>query len=295
MILDRLYTPSNDQLIYHYCPAQAFIDIITSKTVWLSAFYALNDTTERSWGYLIFEKAIKELERDVDSTFIDNIRTLVNATYFQSLVMIGSFSLDADVISQWRAYADDGRGFAIGFSPKLIKAPAKKLRVLYEEQLQLQELLANLKHVHDYEKSIGYKYDEKFEQHLFHVGADLCAYKHPAFREEREIRLAHLAGLAPEGKSRKIIPLGAIDPDGRRLMSLLRRRLSKPLETRFRHRNGVLVPYVAMDYTHNGKLAPVKEVVLGPCNENHEWSIELFLNALGMKGATVRRSIIPYR
>ena len=103
MILDRWYTPSGDELIYHYCPPQAFIDIITSKALWLSAFYGLNDTKERSWGYSVFEKAIKELERDADIKFIEKVRTLVNETYFHSLVMIGSLSLDADVISQWRA------------------------------------------------------------------------------------------------------------------------------------------------------------------------------------------------
>jgi len=284
MILDRLYTPSDDELIYHYCPAQAFIDIMTSKTVWLSAFYALNDTMERSWGYSIFDKAIQELKKDADPKFIDRTVRLVSEAYFYSLVMVGSFSLDGDVISQWRAYADDGRGFAIGFSPKLLQAPAKKLRVLYDEERQLQELLGNLKHVHEYEKSIGYKYNEEFEGHLFGIAGDLIAYKHPSFREEQEIRLAHLAGVHPEGR---IIPLGDIGPDGK--------RLSDPLKTRFRQRNGVLVPYVVMDYTNNGELAPVKEVVLGPCNEDPEWSIKLFLNTLGMKDATVRRSTIPYR
>jgi hypothetical protein len=287
MIQDRFYTPPEDELLYHYCPAQAFIDIITSKTVWLSAFYALNDATERSWGYWIFQRVIEELEKDADPKFIETIRALVNGAYFHSLLMIGSFSLNGDVISQWRAYADDGRGFAIGFSPRLLQAPAKKLRVLYDEQRQLHELLGNLKHVHDYEKSIGYKYNDEFQQHILHIAQDLCAYKHPSFREEQEIRLAHLCGVVPEGNSIRIIPLGAIDPDGK--------RLSEPLRTRFRQRNGGLVPYVAMDYTNNGELAPVKEVVLGPSNKNQEWSIELFLNTIGMKDVNVRRSTIPYR
>jgi DUF2971 family protein len=229
MILDRWYDPSDDEVLFHYCPAQAFIDIVTTKTIWLSAFYALNDAAERSWGYLIFEKTLEELQRTADPKFIDTVRALVNTAYFRSLVMIGSFSLDGDVISQWRAYADDGRGFAIGLLPRRLKAPAKQLRVLYDEQLQLQELLGNLKHVHNHEKSIGFKYDEQFQEHLLGIGCDLIAYKHPSFREEKEIRLAHLSGLHPEGR---IIPLGAVDPvDGIT-------RLSTPLETRFRHRKG---------------------------------------------------------
>ena len=30
---------------------------------------------------------------------------------------VSCFSADGDVLSQWRAYADDGHGFAIGFAP----------------------------------------------------------------------------------------------------------------------------------------------------------------------------------
>ncbi|WP_416152053.1 DUF2971 domain-containing protein [Pseudomonas sp. Bout1] len=31
------------------------------------------------------------------------------------------FSKAGDVLSQWRAYADDGQGYAIGFDSKLLK------------------------------------------------------------------------------------------------------------------------------------------------------------------------------
>jgi hypothetical protein len=89
-------------------------------------------------------------------------------------MMISSYSLDPDVLSQWRAYADDGRGFAIGFSPKLMQMPAKKLRVLYDEDRQLYEMLGNLKHTYEYEKSIGFKYDDQFQSHWFNI-ASTCA------------------------------------------------------------------------------------------------------------------------
>jgi hypothetical protein len=56
MILDRVYTPADGELIYHYCPPMAFLAIIKSRTVWSSAYYVLNDSTERMWGYSIFSK-----------------------------------------------------------------------------------------------------------------------------------------------------------------------------------------------------------------------------------------------
>jgi hypothetical protein len=191
MIKDRWYKPSNDELIYHYTPPESFLEIITSRTIWLSASYTLNDVSERSWGHLIFEKAAKTVEQETGSEFVAEIMGPVIAGYLHSMLMVACFSLDADVLSQWRAYAEDGRGFAIGFSPKVMKTPAKPLRVLYDEHAQMQELIGNLKNIYGIEKSFGFKYGHQFRKHMFNVGLDLCAYKNPAFREEKEIRLAH--------------------------------------------------------------------------------------------------------
>jgi Protein of unknown function (DUF2971) len=127
------------------------------------------------------------------------------------------FLLDADLLSQWRAsYADDGRGFAIGFSPKLMqKVPAKQLRVLYEEGAQIFELMNNLRHVYQVEKSKNFRYDEEFQSHLYQLGLDLCAYKNPAFQEEKEIRLAHICGFNRGDKA--VVALGARDALGERV------------------------------------------------------------------------------
>jgi hypothetical protein len=52
MIVDRLYIPPDGELIYDYCNPQAFLEIVRSRTIWLSAYYALNDSLERMWGEL---------------------------------------------------------------------------------------------------------------------------------------------------------------------------------------------------------------------------------------------------
>jgi hypothetical protein len=287
MILDRVYTPADGELIYHYCPPMAFLAIIKSRTVWSSAYYVLNDSTERMWGYSIFSKAADQLREECGKAFIDSVSEVINRAYSSSIVMISCYSLDPDVLSQWRAYAENGSGFAIGFSAKLMQMPAKKLRVLYDEERQLSEFLGNLGHTYKYEKLIGFRYDEKFQRHWYNVGLDLCAYKNPAFSEEKEIRFAHVSGLVPEGKSGKIVSAGARDQDGK--------TLSSPLEVHFRTSNGVLVPYVALDYSNQGTMSPIKEVILGPRNENTESNIEIVLNTLGVKDVAVRRSRVPYR
>jgi hypothetical protein len=133
MIFDRWYQPTDEELIYHYCRAEAFVEILRTRSIWLSASYVMNDITERSWGYSIFQKAAKALEEETGREFIDRIAASVIAGDMHSMLMIGSFSL-VQTCLQWRAsYADDGHGFAIGFSPKLMqRVPAKQLRVLYE-------------------------------------------------------------------------------------------------------------------------------------------------------------------
>jgi hypothetical protein len=201
--------------------------------------------------------------------------------------MISCYSLDADVLSQWRAYADDGRGFAIGLDPKVMQMPAKKLRVLYDEEEQIFELAGNLRHVFNYEQSIGFTYDENFRLHWAKFGMDLIAYKHRGFKEEKEIRLVHASGLVPENETFKIVALGARDEDGKRFIG--------PQEIRFRVSNGIVIPYVALDYSDSGRRSPIKEVILGPRNDSAESNIQVFLNTIGVQGARVRRSTAPYR
>ena len=286
MIYDRWYDPGDADLIYHYCRPDAFIEIIRTRSIWLSASYTMNDSTERSWGYSVFQKVAKTLEHDTGLEFIRQIAAPVIAGDNFSRLMIACFSLDADVLSQWRAYADDARVFAIGFAARLMKkVSAKQLRVLYDEDAQIQELTNNLNHVYQFEKSKGFTYDEELRTHLFHLGLDLCAYKNPAFREEREIRLAHLSGLNRDTMT--AVPLGAIDRDGQ--------KLSDPLKIHFRVVRGVIVPYVVVDYSNSGAVSPIKQIVLGPRNENAEINIQMFLNTLGVRDVTVRRSNVPYR
>src|SRR5436305_8177482 len=128
MILDRLYNPTKDELIYHYCGANAFTQIVRSRTMWHTAFSALNDSTERKWGLTQFLDAVDKLRSVCGFEFIDRITEIVRLAQNCSVAMVSSFSLDGDLLSQWRAYADDGRGFSIGMSAYELEMPAKPLR-----------------------------------------------------------------------------------------------------------------------------------------------------------------------
>jgi Protein of unknown function (DUF2971) len=272
MIKDRLYEPTKTELIYQYCGPDAFVQIINSRTVWFSDLFSMNDFLEMRWGYSIFEKAASKILNEVGTQFIDVIDEQIVGASSNALLLASCFSLDGDVLSQWRAYTDDGRGFAIGFSAaQMVEMPVKPLRVLYDEDAQVAEMIGNLRHTYNYEKSIGFKYDDKFKSHWVQAGLDLCAYKNPAFSEEREVRLVHAAGLVSEGKSKKIMPVAGRAWGER----------SQPSNVQFRARGEIVVPYVALDYSNGSKAFPIREIVLGPKNENLPSNIEVFLNTLG--------------
>src|SRR5215471_8060726 len=111
MILDRLYNPAHGELVYHYCRPEAFLEIIRNRSIWLSSSYSLNDTTERSWGYSMFINAAKTLQREIGDEFTKKILPPIMASRLGSIIMIGCFSLDPELLSQWRAYGDESRGF----------------------------------------------------------------------------------------------------------------------------------------------------------------------------------------
>src|ERR1700731_4088345 len=112
MIKDRFYIPADNELIYQYCSPDAFLGIIKSRAVWLSAYYTLNDSMERTWGYSIFLRTLEQLRNQLDKEFVSITTNIILSAFKSTMIMISSYSLDADVLSQWRAYADNGRGFA---------------------------------------------------------------------------------------------------------------------------------------------------------------------------------------
>jgi hypothetical protein len=286
MLFGRLYKPTTGELMYRYCGAGAFAQIIRTRMMWHTAFTALNDATERKWGFQQFQNAADELRKVCGADFIDRITEIVRLTQDQSVAMISSYSLNGDLLSQWRAYADDGRGFAIGFSSQELEMPAKPLRVLYERAAQRNEVERAIRHGHEVEKRPSFNYDLNYRRYWFDVGLDLCAYKHPTFAEEKEIRRVHISALAPSENEAQIIPLGAIDGAG-----LVR---SGPVPINYRTRNGAQIAYVSLDITDSGKNSPIKEVVLGPKNQDKEADIEKMLTDAGWRGVKVRRSDVPY-
>jgi hypothetical protein len=130
--------------LYHYCDAKALYGILESRDLWMGGASFLNDPQEWSWLSRVVEGLINDKYgplpvrgRDPyrsDIRFLDPSRP--ENQHRRSHTFIASFSSTADDLSQWRAYADEGAGFCIGFKvSELALAPQQ---VIYSEELQVQ-------------------------------------------------------------------------------------------------------------------------------------------------------------
>jgi hypothetical protein len=105
-------------ILYHYTTAEAFLAILESKRLRASEGHFSNDDRDLREPVALIRNYLEERGRD--SAHPDIILRLALAIERDAdRRALGTFvaclSAAADSLSQWRAYADDGRGLALGF------------------------------------------------------------------------------------------------------------------------------------------------------------------------------------
>jgi hypothetical protein len=105
-------------ILYHYCDPTAFLNIIQSKKLWLSNLMNMSDYDERYWAERIMNEELSRLKDNYAPEVVQELYDQYNVQRFSPYICC--FSTDGDLLSQWRAYADDGHGFAIGFDSEAI-------------------------------------------------------------------------------------------------------------------------------------------------------------------------------
>lgn len=286
MLIPRVYEPIENEILYHYCDAFAFHAICTNKKMRFSDLFSMNDFTEIHWGYSIWEQAAKILLKEVGKEFLDEIDDVIHSAGMFELLIASCYSLNGDVLSQWRAYADDGRGYAIGFSAKdLIKLPIRPLRVLYNQKQQIEETINTVRAIHSVEQTEKVKFGEDFERTCFNLAFDLAAFKNPAFVEEQEIRLVHILNFE---KSNHFIKL--VDGGGNAFG-----KKCKGEQVLFRMRDNMPIAFIEQNFSNAGKVNPIKEVIIGPKNDVLPTAISVFLETIGVGSVIIKNSKASYR
>lgn len=282
MIIQREFAPAEDELIYHYCDSFSFYSICTNKKLWFNDVFSMNDFLEVHWGYSVWEQAASTRIEKYGREFLDEINTTIRLWGFRGLSLANCFSTDKDVLSQWRAYTGDGKGYVIWFNAKdLLGLPVRALKVLYDEQEQVKEAAVAIDALH------AMKQDQSpdFEMLCEFFNCDLSAFKNPAFSEEKEIRLIHLLELKPSNDSLKLIDVGGIYFGQEK----------KGEEIKFRMKQDIPTPYIEFDFTDGGKLNPIKEVIIGPKNDVLPTAISIFLETIGIGNVSIEKSKASYR
>jgi hypothetical protein len=268
-------------VVYHYCGQATALAMLESGCVWLNNQRGMNDPQDTAWAIPHIQM---HLNRRVDTKNLDapeavRVREFWNAFSINTPdVYVSSFSQSGDILSQWRAYADDGAGFALGFDPLAFGV----------HQMQVPQLSAEADRTVGMTKVV---YDDSKLEDIFSPFFDalvagqvpvdgaviiirgiMMLFKNPAYREESEWRIIYSPTVA-ESANNEIQVFG------------------KYQEMFFRQTKYGIFPYFKLPF----KIPAIKEIVLGPKNRTPLELVKLWLLKHGHVGAEVKKSRASYR
>lgn len=196
---------------YYYCSLNTFLSIIKNKQIYLSDPLKMNDNLELKW-YLdrLNNEQFTVDKVDYQESIFDMVkkRSGLNFTFEelveilnskgQKSVYISCFSREPDILSQWRAYAEDGRGVSIVFNLDMLKKADNFFvsEVIYTDDVVYGsnesgiEIVADTINIVFSVNKIAGK-EEQMEVFLHELIPELIQYKNPSFIEEQEIRLVY--------------------------------------------------------------------------------------------------------
>jgi len=104
-------------ILYHYCSTEAFHSIVTTHSIRLSSLSLSNDSME---GNMATDALVRLAKRDrLDAGTIQILRGKLDLYINESVGFC--LSEHRDQLSQWRGYAADANGVAIGFSREYLE------------------------------------------------------------------------------------------------------------------------------------------------------------------------------
>lgn len=254
-------------MVYHYCSKETFKSIIESGKIWLSDISKSNDSTELI-SEILKQKAKLSSSQTKERDIADKLIEAQDAFICWAFCM----SEEGDLLSQWRGYGDDGRGFSIGFDERILKESIEKLCRFVDISFD--------KMVYDGDSVVNFNSNES----CLKLFVESCLYKNCAFSEEREHRI-----YAYNSK-----------------IDFFTQRMSEQLEYCKDNKedclkigfNANMISHIELPLSLLGK--PIREIIIGPKNNCTEVDVKEFLvcngniDELRDKSIKVKRSNIPY-
>jgi hypothetical protein len=270
----------DDEVIFHYTNAAGLKGIIENNCLWATNLSYVNDSKELTLGLSIYREVCEKLmkRKNKSKAYHNILKKFFDCLSKKNLSnrYACCFTCNGDQLGQWRGYASNGQGYAIGFETrKLIGnlAPdAEPSRIIYD--IDTQRIYAE-KHVDSLIKGFIELLRKKHKPLSAYTNTILrileqeseftiLGFKHKGFEEETENRL-HLAYSDLE-------------------------------TTRMLEKNGILIPYVELK-TKNGKKLPIKQITIGPTIDfdRAEKGVRFLLERYGYRNVKVLRSQIPFK
>ena len=246
--------------VFHYTTADGLIGITQSHALRASHSRFLNDASEPAHAQSVLKHSIDMVKQTCSTGSL--IEQLLASFWNWALFALDSLSVTApkalgtpipssqapelyvfclseepDLLSQWRAYSEQGSGYAVGFSSKGLKnllEPSEGqylVKVVYDQDAQLKqaqrELGRVIKLICDFEKRVAPTDDDHrewiakrlFQCLLYEVIRLQAKFKSAAYHEEKEWRI-----------------LQFVHPASRRI------------QIEFRSTRGRIVPYLELDF-----------------------------------------------
>lgn len=284
--LDGLDT-ENSPTLFHYCSLETFLSVIQYKSIRLSDINTMNDYGELHWAYDRFIEAVNYVRADYDDKYFDFLDATISQTQLHTLPLLSCFSTDGDVLSQWRAYSDDGMGVAVGFDSKTMENLAVRCGpVTYDPVAQVGFFRDLIAAAFPAWKLANDKKDRRLlSEYLAMQTFDMCLMKNPAFAEEKEVRIARVVTVKHDGDGWHLD-----DPGGNGTDKVSRKK--QPIK--YRAKKGGLVAHIDLPISGMGAQF-IREVVVGPRSSNRGTEVSMALNANGFKGCKIRNSTATYR
>ena len=315
-----------EKILYHYCNTQKMYGIMSEKQLRMSDITKSNDYDEVYMFFPGILDAMKveyykspfpfEFAGETDEKGISMLFQLAY-DYFRMEFDTGGvtnfvtcFCEEGDKLSQWRGYADNGRGVSIGFAEQELRQYSEKYKDiiamekvkyktaeeindiiiskadnLLNELRGLREWVTDELHCDDGQKEKYMKFF--FVQMLNMVFMNSLQYKNISFQEENEWRLFF---KYPITKNAKLI----YGEDGSNenlfdgMVEILKNKIN------FNVLNNDIIPYFPLELMEISE-NPIKEVISGPNNRILLKDFQLLCGRYKYNNVAFRYSQISYR
>jgi len=208
---------ANEQVLYHYTSIEGLNSILRNRSVWVSDCRFLNDSQELNNAIKVFLDNQPEYSKQA---MVWALCTF-SSEYYHCIL---SLSKSPEILSQWRAYGNDGYGAAIGIRCDHLDKVHKDLKkdiveCVYQEHLDFiksitikyQKEIDEIVDIYNQNPGIN-KFMEKIESSpelLNGLITQLLRVKNAAFEEEGEFRFVvhvHKSKIKTRVSNNLIIP-----------------------------------------------------------------------------------------